>query len=321
MIKIELLSDETIPGVVECERASIDKWYFYSSLSEKTESTFEELTPEQRWIHGGPTMDQTLLRKHWMELKRDIFDTYDIYVALEKNRVVGFIGVQYGKEFLLGKHAYVDLLLVHPNSRRKGIARQLLQHVENISKSNDCDNIFVFPDELDGSSGKFYLDLGFEIWEERYQINIGTKNNPDLEKFLTPISEKRESNWNLIFGWHSTSPKVWLMLHSNFAEGIFDVQKTLLNYAFEKDPDVIIGIIKWHRFFDFGSAYLWFTNKREDIDYYITPRHFELIQHIGYKIGLKKVNIVFMENMLPYVSKWSISDTPQKIEPLLRKKL
>lgn len=320
MIEIELLTEKTIHGVVECERASVDKWYFYSSLSEKVESVYEELTPEQRWMHGGPTMDQTLLRKYWLDSKREIFDTYDIYVALEDNVVVGFIGVLFGEEFSLGKHAYLDLLLVHPNSRRKGIARKLLQHMEKIAKANNCTSIFVYPEELEGQSGSFYLAQGFKVWKERFLIQLTSTNNPKLEKNLTLASEKREDYWDLIFGWHSTSPKAWLMLHSNFAEGIFDVQRTLLYYASKNEADIILGAIKWHKFFEIGSVYLWLTNKREDINYRVTQKHLEIIRYLGYKIGLKKVSIVFLENMLPFIEEWQIFETPQKLEPLMRKR-
>jgi len=322
MIRIEPLTERTLAGIVACERADTKQWFWYHSMTEKEETTYERLSPEQRWFHGGPTMDLTLFSRYWSESRQKRFDRFEFFVALEGEKVVGYIAFLIGRESVIpGKHAYIDLLLVHPEERRKGIATRLVQKVESVALETGCQSLYVYPEEMNGPSGKFYEQLGFTVWQERFRVPVDTVANPSLEPFLKPAPQIRKENWRFLFGWHSTSPKAWLMLHSNFERGLFEVKRPLFVYKEEGLPEVILGTIRWSNLFTTGPAYLWLLSSQETFTAQTVKKYVSALSHLGFTVGLEKVNLIFLEELFPLIKQLSLDGPAVKMEPLLIKQL
>ncbi|MHA1743203.1 MAG: GNAT family N-acetyltransferase [Candidatus Heimdallarchaeota archaeon] len=318
MVQIERLSKETLPGLVDCERASVDKWFLYHSLTEKEETTYDELSPFQRWIHGGPTMDLSIATNYWQESKQETFDPNDIFVAREDSTIAGFIGAFYGEEAAIpGKHAYIDLLLIRPKKRRLGIASKLLEKVEQTARRNGCDSLLVYPEELAGPSGQFYLRNGFSIWKKRFILRLPTIAKPSFEPYLQPAPLKRNATWRLIIGWHSTSLKAWFLLHSSFEEEFFKAKRLVYTLHAEGLSPALLGGICWHPVFQFGAVYLWFSGEKQEL----SLKHISALQFLGHLVGLKQINLVFLEELLPCIQNFSLNDQPRELEPFLIKKI
>lgn len=319
MIKIKPLSSETIVGLVNVEIASTEKWYLYKSLDQRIPKDYSELSPEQRWFHGGATMDTALFERYLEGLQRESFDPLKFFVALERKKVIGFAAIITGEDFLLGKHGYIDLLLVHPEHRRKGVAQKLVQHLMTVAKEEDCDKAFVYPEDFNGPSGKFYKKIGFKKWQDKYLIQIDTANYSDYPfNWLSP-PKQRKNYWIYEIGWNSSPGKSWILLHTTFAQEFFEQKKVVKRMVDEQGNFAVVGVIRNHPFFTTGIASLWLTMEREDVDNKATSSHIKALKHLGSELGLKKLNLFVLEDQIPHLNDWGINNRPKKTEPWMKK--
>ncbi|MBD3192288.1 MAG: GNAT family N-acetyltransferase [Candidatus Heimdallarchaeota archaeon] len=325
MIRIKPLSSETIDGVVNVEIASTEKWYLYKSLDQRITKDYSELSPEQRWFHGGATMDIALFEKYLEELQRKKFDPLKFFVALEKKKVVGFAAIITGEDFLLGKHGYIDLLLVHPEHRRKGVAQKLVQHLETIAKEEDCENLFVYPEDFDGPSGRFYKKMGFEKWRDKYFVQIDAVDYCDYPFKWLSQPKTRKNYWLFEIGWNSSPGKSWILLHTTFAREFFEQKKEVKRMVDEQGNFAVVGVIRNHPFFTSGQASLWLTMEREDVENRVTSTHIKALKYLGFEAGLKKLNLYLLEDDLSFLQEklkeWEIKNKPQKTEPWMIKRI
>lgn len=319
MITIEPLSSETIAGLVEVEVASVNQWYEYHTLTEWEVKDYSELSHEQRWFHGGPTMDKTLLERYIEDLKQEIFNPLEWYVAMEKGRVIGYTAFIIGDCPLLGKHAYIDLLLVHPEKRRKGVAKKLLAHVEQLAKNKGCKNLFVYPEDLEGVSGKFYYHIGFKKWKDKYELTIGTVES-DAQFNWLPTPKKLE-NWTLKIGWNAAPSKNWILLHTTFLKKFFEQKKIVKKIKDEEGNESIVGVINHHPIFHTGSAFVWLKNSERDNSLFVTETHIKVVRHLGSIAGLEKIKLVFFEDQLSVIKELGIGEKANLTEPWLKKNI
>jgi len=69
-ISVRKARKEDYTGIVEVHCSDVEKWYRCVG-SEKVEASYEELTPFERWLHGGPWMDEDTVRLHFDILKEN----------------------------------------------------------------------------------------------------------------------------------------------------------------------------------------------------------------------------------------------------------
>ncbi len=320
MITIEPLSLKTIAGLVEVEVASVKQWYEYHTLVEWETKDYSELSHEQRWFHGGPTMDKILLERYIEDLKREIFNPLEWYVAMENGRVIGYTAFIIGDSPLLGKHGYLDLLLVHPEKRRKGVAKKLLAHVEQLAKNKGCKSLFVYPEELEGPSGRFYQHIGFKQWKDKYELTIDTAKSCEAFNWLAS-SKKLENTWDLKIGWIASPSKNWILLHTTFLNEFFEQKKITKKIKDEEGNEAIIGVINHHPIFHTGMAFIWLTNSGNNTSPVVTEMHIKAIRHLGRIAGLEKITLVFFEDQLRVIKKWKIEAEANLTVPWLKKKI
>lgn len=65
-----------------------------------------------------------------------------------------------------GPVAYVHLVAVHPDYRRRGLAQQLYQHFADAARSRNCTQLKATADPTNDLSIQFHLGLGMEMLGE-----------------------------------------------------------------------------------------------------------------------------------------------------------
>lgn len=102
-----------------------------------------------------------------------------IYGLLEEDQLLGAIWCYrgYPKE----KDAYIGLLLVAENQRKKGIGTQLYQFVEKVLKQDSFQRIQLAVLRDNESACLFWKKLGFQLFKEHPARQLGDKWHELLE--------------------------------------------------------------------------------------------------------------------------------------------
>lgn len=80
------------------------------------------------------------------------------FVGTLEDKVVSTVMVGYD-----GHRGWIYLLAVRPDLQRKGIGRQMMEHVENWLREHGCVKVKLQIDESRGDVAGFYRKLGYEV--------------------------------------------------------------------------------------------------------------------------------------------------------------
>ena len=100
---------------------------------------------------GRPTPAK--LQKLMMEFYSE--DGRTIYIALEDNKIVGIIGMEY----IDWPYGFIKRIAVHPDMQKQGVGRHLVNHVVDVL---DLKHIGA---DIDQDAVGFYRACGFKIQE------------------------------------------------------------------------------------------------------------------------------------------------------------
>lgn len=126
-------------------------------------------------------------------------------VALHNNEVIGLMDVgifnnernefyPYVKENLKG--AYIECLAVHPDHQRKGIAKELFQHMINELKQHSLDYLAIFT-RNDQNANSLYKKLGAKLVAKNYRVLGELKNSSSsISSFKVNFDEQRLDVYN-----------------------------------------------------------------------------------------------------------------------------
>lgn len=115
----------------------------------------ESVENEQRWLN-------ILTRQY-------------VIVALRKNRIAGFCSLDNGD--------YIDLLYVHIDYQRQGIATKLYSFIENEARVN---NTTIIDADVSKTAKSFFEKMGFETMEEKKVLQKGVEMiNYKMKKVLS----------------------------------------------------------------------------------------------------------------------------------------
>jgi ribosomal protein S18 acetylase RimI-like enzyme len=321
MVRIEPIAKKNLKDIVDIETSSQEKWYYYKSLDEKTIAKYDDLSPEQRWFHGGATMDLSLFIAYYQELEERFNSPIEFYIAKENKEILGFSSLILGNNLMWGPFGYIDLLMVKPEHRRKGIGKKLVQKMEERVKEEGKLWLYVYPENLHSDSGKFYQALGFTTCRERYRIELPTQNTKPLTLSILDPPAKWYNTWVMEIGWIAPPIKNWILLQSNYSKSFFE-QKKISKRMVDKEGNFVYGgTIRYHPYFSSGEAFLWLTIEREDKDEEVTKEHIAGLQYLGKKIGLETINLTVFEQTLERLKDKDINQKVMKIEPLLHKRV
>ena len=89
-------------------------------------------------------------------------EIYSNYVAIENDKIVGFLSIVFYKTFLhKGGTALINELIVAETHRNKGIGKKLIQKAIQSAKSRGMDEIEVGTEITNTKAQNFYKKTGF----------------------------------------------------------------------------------------------------------------------------------------------------------------
>lgn len=89
-------------------------------------------------------------------------EIYSNYVAIENDKIVGFLSIVFYKTFLhKGGTALINELIVAETHRNKGIGKKLIQKAIESAKSRGMDEIEVGTEITNTKAQNFYKKTGF----------------------------------------------------------------------------------------------------------------------------------------------------------------
>lgn len=118
-----------------------------------------------------------------------------VFVAVDEDtkQLIGTMSIHFYVNVESEKYGNVEYLAVHPNFRKKGVARQMLSYVETFAKKNDC--LYLLSDTAVGakSSIKWHVCNGFA------KIELKSYNVTDYYSILFRKNLVPSKKWDNCF--------------------------------------------------------------------------------------------------------------------------
>ncbi|MCX8068444.1 MAG: GNAT family N-acetyltransferase [Anaerolineae bacterium] len=121
--------------------------------------SFDDLTPYERWLHGGPWMDVQTCAAY---LDRWLGAGHLVLLALWDGEVVGeaeFVEDEEPPPY--GHVLHLSLLFVHAAHLRRGVGRALVEAGVHLARERGCSALTTQPER---EAEPFYRRVGFEPW-------------------------------------------------------------------------------------------------------------------------------------------------------------
>ncbi|MEM2087600.1 MAG: GNAT family N-acetyltransferase [Thermoproteota archaeon] len=318
-ISIRVGSRNDIGALVEVECSDIEVWHHYTHKGRGEPASYNELTPWERMMHGGPWMDCAKLAEYWRDMER--LGIIPLVAELD-GKIVGHLDILFSDELPLGCFLYLDVLKVHKAHRRRGVARALIQEAEKIGRDRKVNLMLVSPKEYEGPSGLTYRNCSFEKAFDTYNVETEVSNTvipPEIR--LAPITLAKEpplKTHSMVCGWYNISIKMW----DSFANPDLEAANFLREHQLA--TSLLIGgntyfLYIGSRLFDpsTGNFALWAP---EPLDKKELKEVFQACEALASCLGMRKLATRTFEQ---YIS--TLEDTGFKIksrgEPYLVKRL
>ena len=101
-----------------------------------------------------------------------------MFVAKEGERICGYCHV-YFRQFLDDKCLFIDGLVVHPDFRRQGIGKKLLQMSNDFAVENACDILELFASDDNLPARRLYFADGFSDFRVHMTKRLKKPNTQD----------------------------------------------------------------------------------------------------------------------------------------------
>lgn len=168
--------------ITEIHKSDVAKWYKVID-SELVEADYDELTVEERWLHGGQWMS---VETCYFHVKSFLRVGGRILVAEINNKIVGeieFITDQEPSPYL--DHAEIYVLIVHKDYRGRGVGSKLIQLVESYCDEMSFSRILLSSEER---SINFYRKIGYKLFEEYETILVDLEELPKVRLHYEPLT-------------------------------------------------------------------------------------------------------------------------------------
>jgi len=144
---------------------------------------YDDLTPFERWMHGGAWMDLSLFRRHFHEYQ---VRGFPVFVAEEAGRIVGECEVWVDEEpEPFGRYAEVEIV---ETASRPDVERELVQRAAEKVRKMGYSALDISPQHSGGA--EVATEMGFgPLWDTRtFTAEAAKVEAPDVEfetRFLT----------------------------------------------------------------------------------------------------------------------------------------
>lgn len=116
-----------------------------------------------------PPADRSTLRR-FRRLTADLGT--DLYVAVQRERVVGAVHVTYARQLATGARARLELLVVAPDARRQRIGSALVVLAVRRAQRRGCTELLYTHAAPDGAAGAFLARTGWTQAGEMFSMRL-----------------------------------------------------------------------------------------------------------------------------------------------------
>jgi len=201
-LNIRLATLDDAKDITEVHCSDVEKWVRVKN-NEKVEARYEELTIAERYAHGGPWMSIETCAIHLNYLL--LAKQYPIVAEID-GKVVGELEVYVGEEKgLLGKTAFIDVMVIHKDYRRRGIGREMIAFVRELAIKHECNTLSVWPEK---DAVPFYEKCGLD--KIAYEIIHATINLEEIPYRSTKFEPQDfPKSYDTLKGKHFISPRIY----------------------------------------------------------------------------------------------------------------
>ncbi len=158
-IIIREYEDQDFDQLLQLNLEDQSNWFFGTpdgTLSQR-KARWEELTPYERWLHGGWWLDPETLKLYIHVIKKT---GSKIFVAEHNEQLIGECDLSIGFDPEFGQlRGHLMWLLTKPTHRKKGVAQKLLSHAMTYLKTRNAEELFT--EAEDERSENLYKKIGF----------------------------------------------------------------------------------------------------------------------------------------------------------------
>ncbi len=209
-IVVRTATRSDIPAIVEANRSDVEEWFHWSRAGRGERATYDELRDWERCMHGGPYEDIGLLNEYWNELK--LYSVIPLVAEID-GKVVGHLDIIPSREPFLGRFLWLDVLMVHREYRRRGVATALTESAEDIAKTKGITEIIVTPQDQEGPSGLLYRKLSYSKFQDIHKVEIKDFENEmpkDIALLNTNLNQEPPLDTHqMLIGRYNISQKMW----------------------------------------------------------------------------------------------------------------
>ncbi len=211
LIRPATLADAPAISAVHC--SNIAGWQTWLADGSTHPARYADLTPYQRWLHGGPWLDAGTCADH---LERLLQNGGLALVADLNGRVLAEAEMSIADEPLpYGRNMNLAVMYVHRNHQRQGLGSALLQQALALAEAEGCDTFTVAHTEAPG----FYARHGLRLAERWAQFRVPAQASK-IRYVTEPLPDESYElvqGWALTIGRHQNARHEWERTRSNAA--------------------------------------------------------------------------------------------------------
>src|SRR3989475_8719414 len=176
-VTVRAATKEDVPALVALHTSQneFDGRWFENPVAGGKEARYEDLSPAQRWLHGGPGMDPDLLRLHHDR----IYDSHGVVLAAERGGTLAGTAELWPSEEPLPLGAYLGVVtLASKRAAARDVEPALLAAAARDARGRDLRGVDIAPVHAGGDVARLLPD-GFAVLAEHRTLHLEAGRRPD----------------------------------------------------------------------------------------------------------------------------------------------
>lgn len=118
------------------------------------------------------SVDEVISKENFEEM----IQAKEIFIAKIQDEIVGYITFNIKEKnnpsMRYRKQLQIEAICVDEKTRGKGIGTELLNHIKEFGKENNCTNLYLTVNKENENAIKVYEEFGFEVKSIAYSMQI-----------------------------------------------------------------------------------------------------------------------------------------------------
>lgn len=118
------------------------------------------------------SVDEVISKEYFEEM----IQTKEIFVAKMQDEIVGYITFNIKEKsnpsMRYRRQLQIEAICVDEKNRGKGIGTELLKHIKEFGKENNCTDLYLTVNKENENAIKAYEEFGFEVKSIAYSMQI-----------------------------------------------------------------------------------------------------------------------------------------------------